>query len=151
MSNYKTHSSFNLLLILPLFLGVIVAFLAPQWPLLATFAISFSYSTLFMSPDMDLASQIKLFSLRGVLSIPFRSYALFFRHRGMSHSILLGTMTRLLWLFGFVNIILYLVLQIVPNTKSVFDYVMLYQEYFLWGIAGVFIADLSHLLLDKRL
>jgi len=100
MSGYKTHSKFNLFIALPILLGAAFYFLHPPRNLMLTFAIVFSYSTLFMSPDMDLAYQIRLFSLRGLFSIPFRSYAQLFSHRGLSHNVLLGSVTRILWLAG---------------------------------------------------
>lgn len=151
MSNFKTHSSFNLTLALPVFCGLLTTTFSPAIPLLAVFAGTFTYSTLFMSPDMDLAGNIKLCSFRGILTIPFRSYSLFFRHRGLSHSVLLGTLTRMFWLFGFISLVFYLVVKTIPNTKPIWHYYVYHRDYFIWGGAGVFLADMSHLLLDRRL
>ncbi len=151
MSDFKKHSSFNLILALPVFCGLISLVFSPSIPLLAAFAGSFAYSTLFMSPDMDLAGSIKFCSLRGVLTIPFRSYSFFFHHRGLSHSILFGTLTRLLWLLGFVSLMVYLVVKTVPDTKPIWYYYTHNKEFFIWGVAGAFFADMCHLLLDKRL
>ncbi len=100
MSNYKKHTQFNLLIALPILLIAAHFTLHPSYDLLITFAAVFSYTTLFMSPDMDLAHQIRFFSIRGFFSLPFRSYSKLFSHRGLSHHLLLGSLTRIAWLIG---------------------------------------------------
>ncbi len=65
---------------------------------------------------------------------PFRQwwglYAQLFKHRGISHNILVGTLIRLLWL-GYP--VLFSIIE--PRT--------------LWLWLGVFVADLTHIILDK--
>lgn len=148
MPNYKTHANFNILLALPAAAAGIYYLCAPPIPLLAVFAGTFCYSTLFMSPDLDLIHQIKLFSLRGLLTFPFRFYSKFFKHRGISHSFLFGTATRLLWLGGLSVLIVYLTYQVIPTEKQFLSYFNEYEPYVLYGLAGVVFADWCHLTLD---
>lgn len=150
MSNYKTHSAFNLLLALPILVSGLVITIHPPLVLLMTFGGAFSYSTLFMSPDLDLVHQIKLVSLRGVLSIPFRFYSKVFKHRGLSHSPFIGSATRILWLAGVALIIFYLVYNTIPSEKSFWLYYKKYKLYLLYGFAGICVADWCHLLLDRK-
>ncbi|MCB1109040.1 MAG: DUF2227 family putative metal-binding protein [Chlamydiia bacterium] len=148
MSQYKTHAKFNLFLALPVLVGAIYYLFHPYWTLLALFSFAFAYSTLFMSPDMDLAHQIKFFSLRGLLTSPFRLYSRIFRHRGLSHSILFGTLTRI----GFLSLLalagLWIYSQAFPSPNSFLVFLKSNQIPIIYAFAGIFCADLCHLLLD---
>ena len=96
MPRRRTHTKFNLFLGLPLTLGAILYSLKiPLLPLLI-FSICFIYGTLYFSPDLDLANQIKFFSLKGILTAPFRLYSGIFRHRRFSHKPILGTLSRII-------------------------------------------------------
>ncbi len=148
MAQYKTHTRFNLILALPILLGLTFYTLHPTRPFLVTFGIAFTYATLFMNPDLDLAHQIKLFSLRGVLSLPFRLYSRVFRHRGLSHHPLLGSLTRILWLALWALLTFYLINRAFPNHKSLIQFYLSYKPYIFYGFSGIFLADLCHLLLD---
>lgn len=99
MPAYRTHVAVNLVLGLPLALAVLkytVAFTPEQ---LFSFSAAFVYGTLFLHPDLDIAYKIKLFSLKGFLTLPFRPYSYLFRHRGISHMPVIGTLSRVLWLW----------------------------------------------------
>ncbi|MGE3954363.1 MAG: hypothetical protein AB7F31_04080 [Parachlamydiales bacterium] len=74
-----------------------------------------------MSPDVDLAYQIPLGSLRGVLSFPFHTYA-----------------------FAAFYLI-HLTLGIKLSLKK---WLLHYQPYFIAAFAGLFVADSCHLILD---
>ena len=148
MAQYRTHTRFNLILALPVLLGITFYTLHPERPFLITFGIAFIYATLFMNPDLDLAHQIKLFSIRGLLSIPFRLYSRVFKHRGLSHHPFLGSLTRILWLALWALISFYLINRTLPNHKSLIQLYLTNKSYFFYGFAGIFFADLSHLLLD---
>lgn len=150
MPGYKTHVKFNLLLGLPVIVAGAYYLYAPPTPFLVTLAVAFSYSTYFMSPDLDLIHQTKLFSLRGLLTLPFRFYSKFFKHRGLSHSFLFGTATRILWLGGLSILLFYLAYQTIPSEKQFFSYFKPYKLYVLYGLAGVVLADWCHLLLDYK-
>jgi uncharacterized metal-binding protein len=149
MANFKAHTTFNLLLALPICLAGIAYFFSPPFYSLAIFSGAFTYGTLFMSPDMDLAHRIKLFSIRGFLTLPFRSYALVFRHRGISHSFLFGTMTRILWLLFITLIAIYLYRRSLPSYNTLHQILSINFDYITWGFFGLFCADAGHLFMDK--
>ncbi len=148
MSQYKTHAKFNLFLALPIVLGVLFYLFHPTWRQMSLFGGCFVYSTLFMSPDMDLAHQIKFFSIRGMLTSPFRLYSKIFSHRGMSHSILFGTLTRIGFLSLLALLSLWLINQTFPNPDTFLIFLKSHQVMILYAFSGLFIADLCHLLLD---
>ncbi len=148
MALYKTHVAFNITLALPIISIGVYHFLDPNWKLGLTFIGAFVYSTLFMNPDLDVANRIKLFSLRGLFTLPFRGYAKLFKHRGISHSIFLGSLTRIAWL-GILGLLLfYLPYQILPEKKDVFAFFHQYKYPIFYGLAGIGFADWSHILLD---
>lgn len=149
MSDYRTHTSFNLLFALPLVIIACSDLLHLAWNSTLTLASCFTYGTLFMSPDLDLAYNIRLGSVRGILAIPFRSYAVLFRHRGLSHSLLFGTVTRLLWLGMFIMAILFLFYEIDPSSKSFTLFFIKHKMTLAAAFGGLFVADACHLLLDR--
>jgi uncharacterized metal-binding protein len=149
MANYKTHSLFNVFLALPLLVLGIYFYLHPTRLELLTFVITFIYTTLFMSPDMDLAYKIKWYSIRGLLSIPFRTYARVFKHRGLSHGFIIGSITRILWLSLFIFLILYFSEWIFFSKKDLFSIYSYYKKELLYGFCGICLADGAHILLDK--
>lgn len=97
MPCYRTHARFNLILALPLILAGLINREAAL-PDICCFVSAFAYATILIHPDLDLAYQTKLFSLKGLLTLPFRPYSWICRHRGVSHWPVLGTATRLLYL-----------------------------------------------------
>jgi len=115
----------------------------------ATFAVAFVYTTLFMSPDMDIAHRIKWYSLRGLLSLPFRSYSQLFKHRGLSHSLLFGSLTRIVWLASFLFALLYICKLAYIPFDDLLLYCATYKKIALYTLAGIFLADASHILTDK--
>lgn len=64
---------------------------------LTAFSLSYVTASLLLSPDLDLARSDP--NRRwGALRFLWAPYAALFRHRGISHSLLLGPLTRLLYL-----------------------------------------------------
>lgn len=147
MAQYKTHARFNLFLALPLLIWALVYFIRPDIEYVFVFTGAYFYGTLFMNPDLDLAHQIKLFSVRGFLTLPFRSYSKIFRHRGISHSIPWGTVTRVLWLMMILILTMFL-LDYTIRKKKFFQFVSDYRFFFLYGFTGLVLADFCHLILD---
>lgn len=142
MPSYRTHISVNLTLGLPIGLAALKYTVSMSLIDAISFAIAFVYGTFFLHPDLDLARQTRLFSLKGLLTFPFRFYSYLFRHRGISHAPILGTFTRVFWLAGFISFMMYCFDWTVPS-------VHLWEESCFWfAIAGVATADLSHILLD---
>lgn len=150
MPNYKEHAKFNILIALPLLLGAMYYFIHPHPHQLITFSGAFIYSTLFMNPDVDLTHQIRLLSIRGLFTLPFRSYSKIFKHRGLSHNVVLGSFTRIGWLILWAVIIFYGTYKALPETKIFFNFYKKYQFYFFYGLGGICLADWGHLLLDRK-
>jgi uncharacterized metal-binding protein len=97
---------------------------------------------------MDLAYKIKWYSLRGLLSIPFRSYSRVFRHRGISHRLILGSLTRIVWLSLFILAILYLGDWMFFSIKDL-SLFYTHKQDILYGFSGICLADIAHIFLDK--
>lgn len=150
MSNYREHAKFNLLVALPLLIGGMYYFLHPHPHQLITFTGAFIYSTLFMNPDVDLAHQIRLVSLRGLLTLPFRSYSKLFKHRGLSHHLILGSFTRIGWLLLWAVVIFYATYKAFPETNTFLSFYKKYQFYFFYGLGGICLADWGHLFMDRK-
>ena len=160
MPSYRTHTAFNLFLVLPISLTALYCSMHPKNAQLVSFMAMFIYTTLFMSPDMDLSYKIKWYSLRGLLSLPFRSYARVFKHRGISHSLLLGSLTRVVWLSLVIILLLlclsfllshpFFVTSYVATSCLVTSYIHYKKEIF-YGLSGICLADAAHILLDKCL
>jgi len=143
MPEYRTHVSVNFFLGLPLSLAALKYTVLSTPTDVFAFSVAFIYGTLFLHPDIDLARNIRLFSLKGLLTLPFRPYSHFFRHRGISHMLIIGTATRILWLFGFVWLLCSCLNLAFPDLVS-------WNHPFLWfGIGGIAAADFFHILLDK--
>lgn len=141
MPCYKTHNRFNIALVLPVLVAAQIAIFKFQSQEVIIFAIAFIYTTLFANPDMDLASKIKLTSLRGFLSFPFRLYSKVFKHRGLSHHVLWGSLTRIMWIgafFAFLMWFLGIKWQLFP-ANTLYIYIALF---------GIFSADIAHIALD---
>jgi len=150
MALYKTHAKFNILFALPVLIILIYIIFHPKISFLIIFTSSFIYSTLFMSPDVDLTNKIKLFSLKGMLTIPFRIYSKIFKHRGLSHSLIFGTITRIVFLFFLFLIILFLINQSIPSHDSFITFFKIHKKYTLYCFSGIFLADTCHLILDFK-
>src|SRR3989304_2034863 len=138
MALYKKHVKFNIFF-LPLILFFIFYIFKSSFLHLTIFSLTFIYSTLFMSPDLDLANQIKFFSIRGFFTLPFRFYSIFFRHRGLSHYPIIGSLTRILWLGGFIYLLFYLLNKPIISKKELFK--VLKSSCFLYGLFGVVLSD----------
>lgn len=148
MSNYKGHVRYNFTRMLPFCLCALFLWQKADFQQLGAFSASFIYATLYMNPDLDLVHQVRLFSWRGLFTLPFRFYSIIFRHRGLSHHIVLGTLSRLFWAFGVYLFFFYLLYESfdgVEAFRSVF-YRNKTMSYYIIG--GVFFADVGHILLD---
>ncbi len=93
MPSGKTHLGIELIL-LPVWVALFYLFIDTSWQAGALFAGAYLFSSLLLSPDLDLRHNRsrRRWGLLGFIWIP---YTKVFKHRGVSHSLLFGTVTRL--------------------------------------------------------
>lgn len=132
---------------LPLFLGGLVYGDVASIAEIGLFAAAYVVSSLLLSPDLDLKANGAR-KRWGPLGFIWGPYAHAFRHRGASHSLVLGPLTRLAYLaivFGIVAVGLsYIGLTlpasapgwITPRTVGVV-------------VAGLYLPNVLHVLLDR--
>ena len=157
MSNYRGHTLINGLVGLPFSLGLLYWYGASGLADLTVFGVIFVYATLFMSPDMDLAYSIKKWSIRGILSMPFRIHLI--RHRGISHSIFLGSLIRIVWAGSFLAMLFMLAYFVFPISYYLKDnadsaafkiFAIKYASYLKHGVGAICCADWWHILVDHE-
>lgn len=95
MPSGRVHMAVELSL-LPAWVGV-GGLLGADREGLVAFALSYTVGSLFLSPDLDLARSDPVHRW-GPLRFLWLPYSAVFRHRGLSHSLILGPVTRLLYL-----------------------------------------------------
>jgi len=103
MPSGKSHLRLELFL-LPVFLAGIYL-MDVGWPLLLAFSSAYLFSSLLLSPDLDLRSNATR-RRWGPLGFIWWPYTKVFKHRGLSHNLLLGPLTRIgyLFLIGFIAV-----------------------------------------------
>lgn len=116
----------------------------------AAFTISYLFGTFLLSPDLDLKDNVSAKNW-GLLRFFWRPYAALFRHRGISHVPVVGTLTRILYM----AVVAYVA---VAAANALFDMKMRMSFRDLraanWGLAltalaGVCLPDLLHVLTDR--
>lgn len=150
MKRYKKHAQLNLFIALPILLGAIYYFLHPNRELIIAFSAAFIYSAFFMNPGLNLTSQARLISLRGILSSPFRLYAKIFAYRGLARHIIFGPLTRIAWLAILGCLVFLLMYKTLPTKGTALMFYKHYQPFILYCLAGICFADWGHLLLDRK-
>lgn len=103
MPSGRVHFKIEAGLLLPLGAGGIVL-MREGWlsgKELAVFLLGYVFSSLFLSPDLDLwgSRATRRWGLGRVLWYP---YSKLFRHRSISHNLLLGPLTRIAYLGGLI-------------------------------------------------
>jgi len=156
MSKGKSHDRFNLI-IGAILTGLLLG-LERSWPVVLVFVIGWLIATFIFSPDTDIAPKKRTTILRLFLY----PYSVFFKHRGISHSILFGTLTRVmyvLWCFG-ILIWIFQKMGYIPITIENYgaflwdflinyDYSKLHYKMLTWFYLGMFLADFCHIFLDR--
>lgn len=156
MAKGKNHDRWNLLIggvLSGALLGVTL-----KWPLFIAFNLGWMLSTFILSPDLDTMPKKRA----GILRFFLYPYSLLFKHRGLSHSVLFGTLTRVFYgvlAFFLCIFVLYKMQYISLNPqhlgKSLWIYLLNYDlkqtSYLIltWVFIGMLGADLSHIFLDK--
>jgi uncharacterized metal-binding protein len=146
MPSGKTHIAVELIA-WPGFVAGFDHLLRPTWEETALFAGAYLFSSLLLSPDLDLRHNRtrRRWGPLGFIWIPYFSI---FKHRGVSHSLLFGSLTRLVYLgaiFGLVLVGLSSVGFALPQqTPSWLDE----RTLIILG-AGLYLPNVLHVLLDK--
>ncbi|MEN2981366.1 MAG: metal-binding protein [Thermus sp.] len=101
MPSGRVHEAINLTVLG----GGAAAYLAqggsPEAPEALAFALAYLAGTFLLSPDLDLADKgVRAQRRWGVLGVLWKPYGWLFRHRGLSHTWVLGPLTRLGYLLG---------------------------------------------------
>ena len=122
----------------------------PVFEYLLLFSVSFFAGTVLLSPDLDLPDSDPAKSW-GILRVIWRPYARVFKHRGLSHAPVLGTLTRVMYLCG----VLYIAATVARSLVgfelpvSAYDWPMLVVPETACVMAGLVGADLIHLVADR--
>lgn len=147
MPSGKTHLRIELLL-LPVWVALFYLFIDTSWHTGALFAGTYLFSSLLLSPDLDLRHNRsrRRWGFLGFIWIP---YTKIFKHRGVSHSLLFGTLTRLGYLailallitFGlsFFRMISFDPLTAVPLDLKLVGIL----------VAGLWLPNIIHVLVDR--
>lgn len=156
MARGKTHDRINLI-IGSVFTGALIG-LERNYLVVAGFVAGFLLSTLVVSPDLDIGPKKRTRWLQFFLY----PYSIFFRHRGHSHSILFGTLTRVLYgiLVFFAIVFILSKMGYIPiGAKDFFhialdfllsyDYSLVSYKFLTWTYLGMFLADLLHIFIDR--
>lgn len=151
----KTHDRINLIMG-TLICGVLIGFGQDPY-VTGSFAFGWLVSTLIFSPDSDLMPKARTGPLRFFLY----PYSVFFKHRGLSHSFLFGTVTRFVYgilMLGLLTYVLYEMDKIKFSPKDyfsflyywlrAFNYDYLQYQMLAWLFGGAFLADLCHIFTD---
>ena len=140
MPNGKTHRNFNIVVLL--FLMVILV--SELSNTLVWFFIGGYLAGIFLiNPDLDLrfSSGKKNWKILGFIWIP---YSWIFKHRGISHNILFGTLTRLIYL-AIVGTIVLALAERIFNCSIIIPY----SQNFIFALLGLWFSDFLHIFLDK--
>lgn len=132
------------LIFLPGFLAGL-HFMNADWSSLIVFGLSYLFSSLMLSPDLDLRSNSarRRWGILGFIWIP---YTKLFKHRGLSHNLLFGPLTRVGYLLLFVTLIMYGLsyLGVRTNIPLHFD-----KELLVMIALGLYLPNFLHVLYDK--
>jgi len=121
------------------------------------FLLGWLFSTFIFGPDTDIMPKKRAW----IFKIFLYPYSWIFKHRGLSHHILFGTFTRVIYLIfigallvSIVNSFFYPDLTLTNYGKALFSFFFnfnldlpLYKA-LTWFYIGVFLADASHVLVD---
>jgi len=127
-------------------------------PVVVSFVIGWLFATLIFSPDTDVMPKKRT----GVLQFFLYPYSILFKHRGVSHIILVGTLIRIVYglvMFGLMLFVLNGMGYVSFGVADFFDFVLGYftnfnykliqYKIFVWLFVGMAGADLCHIFFDK--
>ncbi|MGQ9602146.1 MAG: DUF2227 family putative metal-binding protein [Candidatus Bipolaricaulia bacterium] len=144
MPSGRRHLQLELFL-LPLAL-IGLRLLGQDWSGLLAFGAAYFFSSLWLSPDLDLRSNDARRRWRplGFIWIP---YTKVFKHRGLSHNLLLGPLTRIGYLF-LLGLIVVLVLNYLGLRANLHLQVRVSKEILGMIGLGLYLPNALHILYD---
>lgn len=151
MPSGRVHETINLTVLG----GGVVAYLvyggSPGEPRALALALAYLAGTFLLSPDLDLAEKGTRSQRRwGPLGLLWRPYGRLFRHRGLSHTWVLGPLTRLGYLGGLLGGLGILVQCIAGYLGMGFSLRLPSWPWEVWGFAllGYYLSQWLHLVAD---
>jgi uncharacterized metal-binding protein len=160
--NGRTHEAINLTFFAGLAAGYAYArsrgmtaeleqLVSPQSVTL--FSISYLVGTFLVTPDLDLAeNSVRAKSNWGLLGLLWIPYGALFSHRGLSHTWIVGPLTRLLYMVVVALALSYVASVIAPFFGYSFSIrtqlVNNWQELAIGALAGYYVSQWLHLIAD---
>lgn len=161
MPSGRAHEAINLTVLAALAGGYAYARaqgLVQDHPLLSTetlaaFSASYFIGTFLVTPDLDLAeNRVRAKSNWGLLGLLWIPYGATFSHRGLSHSWLVGPLTRLLYLALLALALGYAASLLAPWFGYAFQVTVIlghnWRELGLGALVGYYASQWLHLLAD---
>lgn len=113
------------------------------------FTLGFMAGTFLLSPDLDL-SEGRVDSKRnwGILGAIWVPYGMLFSHRGLSHTWILGPLTRLAYLAIIIAIMVGLIRSFAPQVQLPTIPQPISLKFFLPIVAGYYLSQWLHLIAD---
>jgi uncharacterized metal-binding protein len=155
MSSGKFHDKVNLITGAVL-TGCLIGF-ERSFEIVFSFMGGWLVATFIFSPDTDVMPKKRT----GPLQFFLYPYSILFKHRGLSHSILFGTIMRILYGIVFFGIILFILFRMRLITYSGEDYFLFIKNFVInwdfsllpykivsWFFIGMFLADFHHYCVD---
>lgn len=162
MPSGRAHESINLIAYAAAAVGYAYArqqglttefdlFLAPET--LKTFSLSYLLGTFLVTPDLDLAeNRMQARNNWGLLGMLWIPYGALFSHRGLSHSWLIGPLTRLVYLALLALALSWAAAQVGPYFGYGFSFRAELGENWLelavGALAGYYLSQWLHLIAD---
>lgn len=145
MPSGKTHLAIELLLF-PFALTLFYITLSHEWNDLGLFVVSYLVSSLWLSPDLDLKRNNAL-RRWGLFRWIWWPYSQLFKHRGLSHHILWGPLSRIVYLGILVGGILYFfVVQNVIQAETLSAF--LAKKALFITLLGLYMPNIIHIVVD---
>jgi uncharacterized metal-binding protein len=151
MPSGRVHEAVNLTVLGAGALAYLAQGGSPEEPRALAFALAYLAGTYLLSPDLDLAEKgVRAGRRWGVLRLLWRPYGWLFRHRGLSHTWVLGPLTRLAYRGGVVWVLAFPLGRLLAYLGVDWDLrpPSWPKEALGWGLLGYYLSQWLHLLAD---
>ena len=152
MPSGKKHLEINknILIILVFIFYLTNFFMWGKW-----FLIGYLFAIYYLTPDLD-KDGTDPDRAWGAMQCLWNFYSRLFAHRGASHNLLWGTVSRVAYLSGLIVVVYVLFcffvleqsINIINPLSILTDFVVLNKIIIMKFIAGIFIADICHIFAD---